>query len=81
MCRGIKPGPLFWAYAGSQSRGVGPWRVIIALPSNYVLEPIKGGGVAQEASGSACAYLIAPRRSLSGAADYKATALGWGSDL
>ena len=44
MCRGIKPGPLFWAYAGSQSRGVGPWRVIIALPSNYVLEPIKGGG-------------------------------------
>ena len=41
----------------------------------------QGGGVAQEASGSACAYLIAPRRSLSGAADYKATALGWGSDL
>ena len=36
--------------------------------------PIKGG-VAQEASGSACAYLIAPRRSLSGAADSNATAL------
>ena len=35
----------------------------------------QGGGVAQEASGSACAYLIAPRRSLSGAADYNATAL------
>ena len=42
-----------------------------ALIIQMFWEPIRV--VAQEASGSACAYLIAPRRSLSGAADYNAT--------
>ena len=71
---GYQARPAVLGICGEPIKGGRPLAGDYCTAFHMFWEPIKGG-VAQEASGSACAYLIAPRRSLSGAADYNATAL------
>jgi hypothetical protein len=71
---GYQARPAVLGICGEPIKGGRPLAGDYCTAFHMFWEPIRGG-VAQEASGSACAYLIAPRRSLSGAADSNATAL------